>query len=282
MKVNVGKYLQGASVSNLAYGANPSLRIPGGGGGIFAPSVNRGWTDADRDFNPDCDLNNPLQNGECLQISDLRFGSNQLIGAQFDPGLLSGWGVRPSDWTYGASIQHEVFPRASVELAYIRRTFTQFFTGGTVQDNLLVAPSDLATFTFRQPSDPRLPDGGGATIGPLYNINPNVFGQSSLLIKSTKDVGDDTRVFNGVNLTVNVRGAGGFSFSGGTSTSKVVNDWCDIRAAVPENAGAPAETATCSIRTATPSRRGRRRSARWRRTRSRASIPRSAPRSVTR
>jgi hypothetical protein len=238
VKVNVGKYLQGASVSNLAYGANPSLRIPGGGGGIFAPSVNRGWTDADRDFNPDCDLNNPLQNGECLQISDLRFGSNQLIGAAFDPGLLSGWGVRPSDWTYGASIQHEVFPRASVELAYIRRTFTQFFTGGTVQDNLLVAPSDLATFTFRQPSDPRLPDGGGATIGPLYNINPNVFGQSSLLIKSTKDVGDDTRVFNGVNLTVNVRGAGGFSFSGGTSTSKVVNDWCDIRAAVPENAGA--------------------------------------------
>ena len=28
VKVNVGKYLQGASVSNLAYGANPSLRIP--------------------------------------------------------------------------------------------------------------------------------------------------------------------------------------------------------------------------------------------------------------
>ena len=54
------------------------------------------------------------------------------------------------------------------------------------------------------------------------------------MIKSTKDVGDDTRVFNGVDVNVNVRGASGFTFSGGTSTGKVVNDWCEIRAAVPE------------------------------------------------
>ena len=45
-------------------------------------------------------------------------------------------------------------------------------------------------------------------------------------------------MFNGVDVTFNVRGTGGFTFSGGTSTGKVVNDWCDIRAAVPENAGA--------------------------------------------
>ena len=30
LKVSVGKYLQGASVGNLASNANPSLRIPGG------------------------------------------------------------------------------------------------------------------------------------------------------------------------------------------------------------------------------------------------------------
>jgi hypothetical protein len=55
------------------------------------------------------------------------------------------------------------------------------------------------------------------------------------LIRSTKDVGDDTRVFNGVDVTFNVRNVKGFTLSGGTSTGKVVNDWCDIRAAVPEN-----------------------------------------------
>jgi hypothetical protein len=48
-------------------------------------------------------------------------------------------------------------------------------------------------------------------------------------------VGDDTRVFNGVDVNINVRGAHGFTFQGGTSTGKVTNDWCEIRAAVPES-----------------------------------------------
>ena len=41
-------------------------------------------------------------------------------------------------------------------------------------------------------------------------------------------------MFNGVDVTFNVRNVKGVTFSGGTSTGKVVNDWCDIRAAVPE------------------------------------------------
>jgi hypothetical protein len=55
------------------------------------------------------------------------------------------------------------------------------------------------------------------------------------LIRSTRDVGDDTRVFNGVDVTFNVRMQNSFTFSGGTSTGKVVNDWCEIRDAVPES-----------------------------------------------
>jgi hypothetical protein len=239
LKVSLGKYLQGASVSNLAYNSNPALRIPfgpglcSGFGGISNPCVNRTWTD-NGNFVPDCNLNNPLQNGECGQIDNLLFGSTQLIGAEFDPGVLSGWGVRPSDWSLGVSVQQEIFPRASLEVGYFRRSFTMFTSGGTVTDNLLVSPNDMAAMTFTAPRDPRLPDGGGYPVGPIYNLNPDVFGRSSLLIKSTKDVADDTRVFNGVDVTVNVRGTQGFTFTGGTSTGKVVNDWCAIRAAVPE------------------------------------------------
>ena len=44
-------------------------------------------------------------------------------------------------------------------------------------------------------------------------------------------------MFNGVDVTFNVRNAKGVTFSGGTSTGKVVNDWCAIRDAVPENPG---------------------------------------------
>jgi hypothetical protein len=42
-------------------------------------------------------------------------------------------------------------------------------------------------------------------------------------------------VFNGVDVNFNVRNVKGVTFSGGTSTGKVVNDWCAIRAAVPES-----------------------------------------------
>jgi hypothetical protein len=245
LKVNLGKYLQGASVSNLAYGANPSLRIPMGAGlsttgvctfGALAfanPCVARSWTDFDADFTPDCVLTNLNANGECGAADNLQFGSNQLVGARFADNLFSGSGLRPSDWSFGVSVQQEIIPRASVEVGYYRRSFTMFTTGGTVTDNELVGPNDVASFSLAVPNDPRLPN-SGSSITQLYNINPNVFGRVSNVIRSTKDVGDDTRVFNGVDVNINVRGARGFTFSGGTSTGKVENDWCEIRAAVPE------------------------------------------------
>jgi len=254
LKVNIGKYLQGASVSNLAYNANPVLRIPFGTGlsttglcafgalGFSNPCVSRNWTDLDGDFTPDCNLLNPLAQSPatgagdiCGQIDNLQFGSNQLVGAQFDPDLFEGSGIRPSDWALGLSVQQEIFPRASVEVGYHRRSFTMFFTGGTVTDNLAISPNDVASFTLTAPSDTRLPGGGGYPVAGLYNVNPNVFGQSNLLIRPTKEVGDDTRVFNGVDVTFNVRNAYGVTFSGGTSTGKVENNWCAIRNTVPES-----------------------------------------------
>jgi Carboxypeptidase regulatory-like domain len=233
LKVNLGKYLQGASVSNLAYNANPALRIVGGGGGIFPPSVNRTWGDANGNFVPDCVLTNLALNGEC-GATDLRFGSTQLIGSVFDEALFSGWGVRPSDWALGVSIQQELFPRASVEVGYHRRSFSMFQTGGTVNDNQSIGPNDVLPYSITVPNDPRLPN-VGASIGPLYNTNPNVFNTGTILVRPTKDVGEDTRVFNGVDVTFNLRSAKGITFSGGTSTGKVENNWCEIRAAVPES-----------------------------------------------
>jgi carboxypeptidase family protein len=245
VKVSVGKYLQGASVSNLASGANPSMRIPGATTtfGFLNPSVTRSWTTtrttSGADFLPNCNLQNPNPNSTatdtCGVISSTAFGQSSLIGANYDPGLLSGWGVRPSDWGYSASVQQQIFPKASVEVGYYRRTFTQYTTGGTVTDNLNLGPNDLTPFFLTAPSDPRLPGGGGYQIGPLYNVTPaSSLLPQNLLIKSTKDVGNDTRVFNGVDVNFNVRNVKGFTFSGGTSTGKVVNDWCEIRAAVPE------------------------------------------------
>jgi hypothetical protein len=245
LKVNVGKYLQGASVGNLLSGANPSLRIPGGAAAGFAnPSVTRTWQDTNTNFIPDCDLSNPGAQSPaitgsidtCGAISNPLFGSNQFVGAQIDPQLTHGGGIRPSDWSFGASIQQEILPRASVEVGYYRRVFTMFTTGGVVTDNLNVGPNDLTPYFLTAPRDSRLPNGGGQQIGPIYNLTPAAFvAPQNLLLRSTKDIGDDRRVFNGVDVTFNVRNVKGVTFSGGTSTGKVENDWCDIRNAVPEN-----------------------------------------------
>ena len=253
LKVNLGKYLQGASVGNLLSQANPSLRIPGGAAAGFAnPSVTRSWIDANRDFVPQCDLSNPgPQNlaanlvtpldptvDSCGQISNLAFGSNQFVGATIDPQLTHGWGIRPSDWSFGASIQQEIFPRASVEIGYYRRVFTMYTTGGVITDDLNIGPNDMTAFFVPVPTDSlgRLPSGNPQQVGPLYNKTPAAATRAqNLLLKSTKDIGDDSRVFNGVDMTFNVRNVKGVTFSGGTSTGKVTNDWCDIRNAVPEN-----------------------------------------------
>jgi len=106
-----------------------------------------------------------------------------------------------------------------------------------VTDNLAVSPSDVSAYYVTAPLDPRLPGGGGYKAGPFYNLTPAAFSRvPNNLFRSTSDVGDDTRVFNGVDVTFNVRSLKNFTFSGGTSTGKVTNDWCAVRAAVPEAA----------------------------------------------
>src|SRR5258706_9916717 len=243
VRVSVGKYLQGASVGNLVSGANPSLRIPGGAAAAFGnPNVTRTWADNHHNFVPDCNLLNtgaqsPTTTGSiatCGGISNVAFGSSNFVRANIDAGLLSGWGVRPSDWSFSASVQQQIVPKASVEVGYYRRSFRQFTTT-SVNDDLNIGPNDLTPFFLTAPSDPRLPGGGGYRIGPLYNKTPAAFVRvQDLLTKATKDAGEDLRTFNGVDVNFNVRNVRGFTFSGGTSTGKVANDWCSVRNAVPE------------------------------------------------
>jgi hypothetical protein len=241
LKANLGKYLEGASVSNLAQNANPIARIPFGpflGAGFANPGVGRTWTDSNGNFQPDCNLMNPaLQNlsatgGDvCGAWNNQQFGSTQLVGAVFDPDFLSGWGVRPSDWSLGVSVQQELFPRASVEVGYYRRTFAGF----TITDNLATTAASYDTFSFTAPRDPRLPGGGGQLISDLYNLKPQFFGQvNNLILSSRKFTDDNYRWFNGVDVNFNLRSTAGVTFQGGTSTGKTVEDRCDIRAVVPE------------------------------------------------
>jgi Carboxypeptidase regulatory-like domain len=237
LKVNIGKYLEGVGIQLNYANPNPTVRLPGAG---FPRTVTRTWTDANGNFAADCNLLNPntqdlrsAGSDFCGVISDVKFGQNAFSNT-FDPALLTGWGVRSSDWNLGVSVQQQILPRASVEVAYSRR----WYHGFTVNDNLAVQSSDYSPFSVTAPLDPRLPGGGGYTVSGLYDVSPTLSGQINNLVRDSGPYGDWYQYFNGVDVTLNVRTRGGFTLQGGTSTGQTVADNCEVRANLPElNAG---------------------------------------------
>jgi len=246
LKGSFGKYLEGVGVQLNYANSNPTLRIPSTLGPFGVQGVTRTWTDANGNYLPDCDLNN-LQAQDlratggdaCGIVSNVRWGQNVLTN-NYDPKLLKGWGVRANDWDYSAAIQQQVLKRLSVEVSYNRRAFRGF----TVQDNTLAAASDYTMYGFTAPKDPRLPGGGGYPVTGLFDVAPNLAGQILNLFTDSKNYGDETQVFNGVDFTINARQSG-ITFQGGTSTGQTTSDVCDVRKNLPElnqNIGAGLQT----------------------------------------
>jgi hypothetical protein len=229
VKVNFGKYLEPTSNNNNYILSNPITRI--------ATTTSRGWTDANNNFVPDCNLRDPLaQNlvasgGDiCGQMNALTFGTTTPTTAAIDPKILQGWGVRSNDWQIGASIQQQVLPRVSIEAGYFRRWLNNF----TVTDNLSVGPGDFTAYSITAPSDPRLPGSGNYVVGGLYNVVPTKFGQTSNNITLASDFGEQYQRYNGMLINVSARLGGGLQFQGGINTGKTVQDNCAVRLQLPE------------------------------------------------
>ena len=225
LKFNVGRYLEAAVAGNGNYSALlPSSRMP--------VNTTRSWNDANRNWNPDCDLLSPLSNGECGAMANANFGKN-VYSLSYDPAILEGWGARPSDWIIGATIQHEILPRVSVSLGYTRRWLKNF----TITDNLSVAASDYTQFSVVAPKDPRLPGGGGYAVSGLYDVNPNKFGQTNNYSTYASNFGEITQVYNGVDVNANARLSGGLQVQAGFATGARATDYCSVRQALPELTG---------------------------------------------
>jgi hypothetical protein len=229
LKVNFGKYLEPTSNNNNYILSNPIGRI--------ATTAQRGWTDSNRNWIPDCDLRNQgaqdltATGGDICAASNAQtFGTTTQTTANIDPKILSGWSVRSNDWQIGASVQQQVLPRVSVEVGYFRRWLNNF----TITDNLLTTGADYTGYSITAPSDPRLPNGGGYTVSGLNNIVQSKFGQTSNNITLADDIGDQYQRYNGLLFNVSARLGRGVQFQGGINTGKTVQDNCAVREQVPE------------------------------------------------
>ena len=224
VRMNIGKYLDAATNDSSYTENNPANRIQ--------ETMTRSWTDNNNNKVVDCNVLSPAQQSPTtgsidtcgsLTGNSLLF-ANALTGlTEVNPAILGGWGVRQNDWQFGIGVQQEVLPRVSVEVAYNRRWWGNF----TVEDDRNIGPSDFETWTATAPLDPRLPGGGGYDIV-RYVRKPSTAGlASSDYVTFETDFGPArTNYWHGVEVTANARLRNGFTFQGGTSTGREVEDTC--------------------------------------------------------
>jgi hypothetical protein len=224
LKVNYSKYLQPANNESNFIQANPGV--------TFQNTTTRTWADANNNRVPDCDLHNSSINGECGPWQNLNFG-NPFNVTRVNPEIMSGWGNRPFDWQFGVAVQQEILPRLSVDVAFNRRWWSNFY----VTDNQDLGPSDFDRFTITAPTSANpnapLPTSGQPLTFLKRNGNSPV-GATNNYRTFQRDYGDETYYWQGIDFTANSRMTNGLVLQGGFSTGAGTRDLCDVWAALPE------------------------------------------------
>jgi hypothetical protein len=228
LKFNGGRY--------LAYAANdPPYTSTNPGFTIIRESLNRGWNattaaGGNGDLVVNCDLTNPAQNGECAAATGpaVNFGRAGAAITQVDPGVLSGWGVRPNDWQYTFTLQQQLVPRVSADFSYTHRIFHGFFVTDDLTRRANGVASYYNTYTLTAPVDPRLPDGGGYPITTYVPTNAaNAVPQQLYLTRETDFGPERQSVWDGYDVSLNARLGRNLNTQIGVGSGRGLVDTCD-------------------------------------------------------
>jgi hypothetical protein len=243
LKFSVGKYLSAATADGIYSSQNQGLN--------YVRSASRAWTDSNGNFAVDCDLLSPAAQNTAaaggdvcgaLTGANLNFGNLDPNTTRVDPEILSGWGVRPYNWRYGASVQHEIVPGVSIDAGYNRRHWGNFF----VTYNELVGPADYDVYSVPVPSHPNLPNAGGTES--FVAITPAASARGSRSFQTMEEnVAGETRTayWHGVDVNATAR-LGTITLQMGTTTGRGVRDTCALWLARPQLQGNNAADA-CAV-----------------------------------
>jgi hypothetical protein len=217
IKASIGKY----PLSQVA-----GIGISNAGANRIATMATRTWTDTNGNFFPDCDLTNPLANGECGKLSNVNLGQ-PIAATVFDPGFIDGWGKRPYNWQASALLQHELRAGMALNVGY----FTTWYGNFSVTANTATAATDYSPYCVTAPSDPRLGSASGQQICGFYDVNPNKFGQVANVAQlASTNFGNLYQHYNGIDASVSARFGKGGLFQGGVNFGRTVNDDCALNA----------------------------------------------------
>jgi hypothetical protein len=159
----------------------------------------RTWTDINKD-----DI---AQENEIGSPRNLTFGVRR--NQNPDPNIK-----RPYQRVWDVGIQHEILTGLAVSVSYNQRNFYNIIW----TQNLAIP---FSQYTLTSVPDPR---GNGQTL-PVYNVNSAVFGQVNELDTNSSQ---NTRVYKGVDVSINWRLPGGGNIFGGTSTGRTLTNTCDV------------------------------------------------------
>lgn len=191
IKGGVNKYMWGESVS-FTERHNPHQA--GGANG----SDRRTWTDLNRD-----DI---AQDVEIGAPANRNFGLSPALRP--DPDI-----DRPYHVEYNVTLQHELLPRVSVSAAWYKRQYYRVFQ----TKDLAVSHADYIPVEVRSPLD-----GSAITI---YNLRPEKLG---LVDQFETNSTNNTRRFNGFDVSVDARPMSGTTLFGGITVGKQLDNNCDV------------------------------------------------------
>lgn len=213
-RFNYGRYVASESVATATANNPVNTRIN---------QANRSWTDTNRNFVPDCDLVSVAANGECGGLN-VPLGRPNVV-TRWDPAILNGWGVRPSDGEILAGLQQQLTDRILLDAQWTYHWFNNLF----VQEYRATPPSAYDTFCVTAPVSAGLPNGGGNQICGFTDLKPEFVGRTpDNWVTAAKNFGDVEDVWSGLDLNATTRFARGGVASGGVSWGRHRSNFCDV------------------------------------------------------
>ena len=208
IKFNWGRFVE-AMATQFGLDINPALTGANG-------ATSRSWNDLNGDIFP--------QEAELGPSTNLNFGTS-FVTLRYADAVTKGWGKRAVNYATSISFQHELLEGVGVNGGYYHRNRGHF----RVRDNVLVTGADYDPFCVTAPVDSRLPGGGGNQLCGLADINPAKLGVSDTVVSFASDFGEQSEIFDGVDVNVTVRLPGGrATFFGGTSTGRIKTNRCFV------------------------------------------------------
>ena len=252
LKVNVGKYVEAATADVIYSSNNPAARIVtrvGSGAGQRGPRLDRRQP-ATTSSIATCSIRRSRTTSPPAAIcaralggNNLNFGNANPNTTTVNPDILGGWGVRPYDWQFGVSVQHELVPRLSIEGG-----LQPPLVGQLLRDRQRADDGRGLRHLLHRHSAARQPAGRRRAWRQFVAITSAAAarGAQNYMTSETDYGAARTSYWQGADFTATARLANGVTIQGGTSTGRAVRNNCAVTQALPELLGT-ARVDSCDV-----------------------------------